>query len=204
MNTDSCKHKHITLTASVYYVQTHLPNPALSSALFRPASGFKNKWRAWPFIMFRTLFFLRLECGQECVVALLTLTYQAIMLQKKRREMQEDRRWRSIKKGEKSSSAQNTKKQPITITSNLRGGSELSSAWLRLWWEFHCFPLSASGFHYSCYDALCSGQDNTCITACLLLGCLPLPATLSFKCTLKYLYFTRISIKSSERSTLNR
>lgn len=33
--------------------------------------------------MFRTLFFLRLECGQECVVALLTLTYQAIMLQKK-------------------------------------------------------------------------------------------------------------------------
>lgn len=37
--------------------------------------------------MFRTLFFLRLECGQECVVALLELrgrkTYHAIMLEKK-------------------------------------------------------------------------------------------------------------------------
>lgn len=84
---DSCKHKHITLAASVYYAQTHLPNPALSSALSQRASGFKNKWRAWPFIMFRTLFFLRLECGQECVVALLALrgrkTYHAILLQKK-------------------------------------------------------------------------------------------------------------------------
>ena len=40
--------------------------------------------------MFRTLFFLRLECGQECVVALLALrgrkTYHAIMLEEKRRE----------------------------------------------------------------------------------------------------------------------
>lgn len=92
---DSCKHKHITLAASVYYAQTHLPNPALSSALSQRASGFKNKWRAWPFIMFRTLFFLRLECGQECVVALLALrgrkTYHAILLQKKRREVQKDR-----------------------------------------------------------------------------------------------------------------
>lgn len=37
--------------------------------------------------MFRTLFFLRLECGQECVVALLELrgrkTYRAIMLEEK-------------------------------------------------------------------------------------------------------------------------
>lgn len=37
--------------------------------------------------MFRTLFFLRQECGQECVVALLTLrgrkTYHAIMLEEK-------------------------------------------------------------------------------------------------------------------------
>lgn len=37
--------------------------------------------------MFRTLFFLRLECGQECVVALLALrgrkTYHAIMLEEK-------------------------------------------------------------------------------------------------------------------------
>lgn len=86
---DSCKHKHITLTVSVSYAQTHLPNPALSSALFQQANGFKNKWRAWPFIMFRTLFFLRLECGQECVVALLALrgrkTYCGIMLEEKKK-----------------------------------------------------------------------------------------------------------------------
>lgn len=90
MHTDSCKHKHIPLTVSFSCAQTHLPEPALSTALFQRASGFKNKWRAWPFIMFRTLFFLRLECGQECVVALLALrgrkTYHAIMLEEKRRE----------------------------------------------------------------------------------------------------------------------
>lgn len=94
MHTDSCKHKHIPLTVFFSYAQTHLPNPALSAALFQRASGFENKWRAWPFIMFRTLFFLRLECGQECVVALQALkgrkTYHAIMLEEKgerKREM---------------------------------------------------------------------------------------------------------------------
>lgn len=40
--------------------------------------------------MFRTLFFLRLECGQECVVALLALrgrkTYHAVMLEERKEE----------------------------------------------------------------------------------------------------------------------
>lgn len=44
--------------------------------------------------MFRTLFFLRLECGQECVVALLALrgrkTYHAVMLEERKR----GERWR--------------------------------------------------------------------------------------------------------------
>lgn len=97
MYTDSCKHKHIPLTVSFCCAQTHLPNPALSAALFQRASGFKNKWRAWPFIMFRTLFFLRLECGQECVVALLTLrgrkTYHVIMLEEKEERKTERTGW---------------------------------------------------------------------------------------------------------------
>lgn len=42
-HTDSCKHKHVSLTVSFSYAQTHLPNPALSAALFQRASGFKNK-----------------------------------------------------------------------------------------------------------------------------------------------------------------
>lgn len=51
--------------------------------------------------MFRTLFFLRLECGQECVVALLVLrgrkTDHAIMLEEKedvnkKREKQKEAR----------------------------------------------------------------------------------------------------------------
>lgn len=47
--------------------------------------------------MFRTLFFLRLECGQECVVVLLALrgrkTYHAIMLEE-REERGEERQER--------------------------------------------------------------------------------------------------------------
>lgn len=70
------------------------------------ASGFENKWRAWSFIMFRTLFFLRLECGQECVVALQALkgrkTYQPIMLKEEggdKRDMQGETDWnRDLKK----------------------------------------------------------------------------------------------------------
>lgn len=68
--------------------------------------------------MFRTLFFLRLECGQECVVALLLVkgrkNYHAIMLKEKRRE--EERHAEGNGDFKRSRGKQKLEeKQPITV-----------------------------------------------------------------------------------------
>lgn len=96
--------KHIS--SAVYFAQTHLPNPALSAALFQTASGFKNKWRALPFIMFRTLFFP--EAGMWTGMCCCSATAQRVknlpcyQVPGKRPELakQEDReiKWGSLRK----------------------------------------------------------------------------------------------------------
>ena len=65
-------------------------------------------------------------------------------------------------------------KQPVTIKSK-PGSGEIASVLLGRFAAFHWPTLflspSVSGFHYRCYDALCSGQANACVTASLLFGC---------------------------------
>lgn len=115
-------------------------------------------------------FFLRLECGQECVVVLWKLrgrkTVCCHIWAKGERCRKMGLGWgvdRYILKGDKCFGAKHL--QPITWS------GRLSPVWLD-GSPWRADPLPVSGFYYCCYDAdvMSSGQKNTCITALLLLA----------------------------------